>query len=61
MNMTETEHRKIATALRGKITKARNAAKAPMVLADKLQAQKVTKELEQRLHDHQLNFFELTK
>jgi len=59
--MTEVEHRKIATTLRSKITKARNVAKANRKLAEKLEAQKVVKALEQQLHEHLLNFFELTK
>lgn len=59
--MTESEHKKIATNLRCKITKARNAAKGHLSLAQKLDAQRYARSIEQQLHEHLLNFFELTK
>ena len=60
--MDSIEHRKIAIALRTKITKARNAAKSDgQSLAEKLERQRHVKALENTLHLHLLNFFELTK
>lgn len=60
--MNTVEHRKIAISLRTKITKARNAAKREgQSLAEKLERHRHVKELENTLHIHLLNFFELTK
>lgn len=57
--MTPIEHKKIATALRSKITKQRNKSKGDMCLSDKLKEKQILKQLEDQLHDHLINYYDL--
>ena len=54
--MTPTEHKKIETALKCRITKTRNRMRAAMFLTDKILIGREVKELENQLHLHRLNY-----
>ncbi|CRN70935.1 hypothetical protein PAERUG_P40_Scotland_4_VIM_2_09_12_04232 [Pseudomonas aeruginosa] len=57
--MTPEQHAKETTRLKSAITRARNAVKALPTLAEKIEAKNKVRELEDQLHDHKLNYFEL--
>lgn len=57
--MTPEQHAKETTRLKGAITRARNNVKALPTLAEKIEAKNKVRALEDQLHDHKLNYFEL--
>ena len=60
-SMTDAEHRKEATRLQRAITRRRNERKLMPTLAEKIEAGRQIKQLEDQLHQHRLNYFDLVQ
>lgn len=57
--MTQEEHAKETTRLKGAITRARNLMKVCPTLAEMMEAKLKVRALEEQLDNHKLNYFEL--